>query len=104
MFMLHILSSPFRRLHDFPSFQLQKFLIAGQNCLRKRCRNSENKQKYWMVDETNLNFTTKEEVIKVSLSQTVVSFKGLKASGCGRSGYHVAAVVRTLDWFCAVVC
>lgn len=89
MFMLHILSSPVRRLHEFPSFHLEKFLIAAQNCPRKRRRNPENKQKYWMVDETNLNFTLKEEVIKVSLSQTVVSFKGLKASGCGRSGYHV---------------
>lgn len=37
----------------------------------------------------NLNFTMKEEVTKVSLSQTVVSLKGLKASGCGRSGYHI---------------
>lgn len=85
MFVLHILSSPFRRLHEFPSFHLEKCLIVGQNCLR----NSENKQKYWMVDEMNLDFTTKEVVIKVSLSQTVFSFKGLKASGCGRSGYHI---------------
>lgn len=89
MFVLHILSSPFRRLHELPSFHLGKFLIVGQNFLGKRRRNSENKQKYWMAGEMNLNFTIKEEVIKVSISQTVVSFKGLKASGCGRSGYHV---------------